>query len=122
MPNRPLYFEKGEHDFAREVGSNLSFCRKQKGFSQPKFAPKVGLTTGASISMIENGNAKMSLWRSLRVCQELGITLEELLEGVVDRSLLVKSSDNVLPFSRNTDKTSGNIRGIDSGKVSRGSN
>ena len=75
----------------RKIGSFICLCRKEKKLTQQQLAEKLGVTS-KSVSRWENGNTMpdYSLLRNL--CDELGISVNELLAG---QKILVEDYKNV---------------------------
>ena len=65
--------------FNRRIGKRLAWERKKQGLSQVDIAASVD--TGAhQIIRIENGKISTSFYTVFRICQELGISIEKLME------------------------------------------
>lgn len=60
------------------VDNRLPELRKQKGWSQKELGERVGVIQGA-ISHIETGRKQPSLALAIRLAEELGVSLDELL-------------------------------------------
>ena len=63
-----------------KIGKFIAECRKQKNFSQLQLAEKLGITDKA-ISKWERGISKPSSSIMLELCEILGISVNELLNG-----------------------------------------
>lgn len=68
-----------------KIGKFIAKCRKDKKMTQQELADKLGITDRA-VSHWENGRSipDISLYKSL--CNELGISIEELVNGEKDNS------------------------------------
>lgn len=65
-----------------KIGRFIAQCRKEKGLTQMQLAEKLGLTDRA-VSKWENGKAMPDSSIMLELCKELGITVNDLLNGEV---------------------------------------
>ncbi len=63
-----------------KIGKFIARCRKEKGLTQQELAEKLGVTD-RSVSKWENGRCLPDLSLFNLLCQELGITINELLSG-----------------------------------------
>jgi len=81
---------------AKEIAARLTQAREKLGWSQSEMSRGVEATRGAC-SHWESGNAhKMTLENAMRLCSQLGISLDYLTTGkkgagVVDKECLYKS-------------------------------
>lgn len=81
---------------AKEISARLTESREKLGWSQSEMSRAIEATRGAC-SHWENDNAhKMSLENAMRLCSQLGISLDYLTTGregasVVDKECLAKS-------------------------------
>lgn len=64
-------------EIQRQLGSRIQTLRKKSGYSQEKFAEKIGIATN-TLSSIETGNAFMTAMTLERIVQTLHITPSEL--------------------------------------------
>lgn len=69
----------------QKIGKFIAQCRKDKKITQQELANKLGITDRA-VSHWENGRSipDISLYKDL--CNELGISIEELINGEKDNS------------------------------------
>lgn len=65
-----------------KIGRFIAQCRKEKGLTQMQLAEKLGLTD-RDVSKWENGKAMPDSSIMLELCKELGITVNDLLNGEV---------------------------------------
>ena len=63
-----------------KIGKFIASCRKDAGLTQAVLAEKLGITDRA-VSKWENGKSMPDASLMLDLCQELGITVNELLSG-----------------------------------------
>jgi transcriptional regulator with XRE-family HTH domain len=68
-------------DFVKEFGKRVQERRKQRGYSQEKFADLVGLDR-TYISGIERGKRNPSLFALKTLADALDTTLERLFRGI----------------------------------------
>ena len=73
------------------IGKFIAACRKEKGLMQKELADKIGVTDRA-ISKWENGRGMPDSSIMLALCDELGITVNELLSG--ERLTIEKYREN----------------------------
>ncbi len=80
-----------------KIGKFIALCRKQKKMTQSDLAEKLGVTE-KSISNWENGRnmPELSLFKPL--CQELDISLNDLMSGerVVEKEYQEKLEENII--------------------------
>lgn len=67
-------------EILEKFGKRLTELRKEKGFSQERFALKVGIDR-TYYSSIENGKHSVSLEKIAIIAAGLDITIEELFKG-----------------------------------------
>ena len=63
------------------ISSRLAYYRKLKGLSEQELAEKCGLTEN-DIKELETDHMDVKIEIIQRVCQELGITFADLIEGI----------------------------------------
>lgn len=63
-----------------KIGSFIAACRKEKGYTQAALAEKLGITDRA-VSKWEHGKNLPDASIMLELCNELGISVNELLSG-----------------------------------------
>lgn len=83
-----------------KIGKYIATCRKNKKLTQEQLAEKLGITS-KSISRWENGKTMpdVSLFHSL--CEELSITINDLLSGeTTSKNNLDLSEDKLLDYSK----------------------
>lgn len=64
-------------DIKKLLGSKISQIRKEKGFSQMKFAEMLGISTNA-LSLIETGNGFLTAETLEKVLENLNVEPDEL--------------------------------------------
>lgn len=100
-----------------KIGKFIASCRKDKKMTQIELADKLGVTDRA-VSHWENGRSlpDVSLYKDL--CECLGISIEELINGEKDNSLVAKEKailtvvnekNNIKKYSRKTTIILGSI-------------
>ena len=67
------------------IGSRLKKARKAKGMTQEELAEKLDVSI-AFLSRIERGSSNINLKRLNEVCEILGVTEGEILNGVSSKS------------------------------------
>lgn len=88
-----------------KIGKFILNCRKEKGLTQEQLAEKLGVTS-KSISRWENGNT-MSDYSLLKdLCNELDISVNELLSGekIKANDYMNKSEENLVNLRKQIDK------------------
>jgi transcriptional regulator with XRE-family HTH domain len=65
-----------------KIGRFIAECRKKQGFTQMQLADKLGVTDRA-VSKWENGRAMPDSSIMLELCEQLKITVNDLLSGEV---------------------------------------
>ena len=63
-----------------KIGKFIAKCRKEKNLTQEEFAEKLGVNN-RSVSRWENGQNMPDLSLYSPICEELGITINELMSG-----------------------------------------
>ena len=77
--------------FYNNIGKNILHKRKEAGMTQEQFAEKLGISN-RSISRWENGKTIPDISLFPSICQELGISLTELLTGKNEEKAEIKES------------------------------
>lgn len=67
-----------EKDFNVDLGQKIRECRRIAGLTQLHLANRMGLSR-TSITNIEKGNQKLSLFSLYSIALELGVNVQELL-------------------------------------------
>ena len=88
-----------------KIGKFILDCRKEKGLTQEQLAEKIGVTS-KSISRWENGNTMPDYSLLKDLCNELDITVNELLSGekIKKNDYLNKSEENLVNLRKQIDK------------------
>lgn len=68
-------------NIGKQIGNRIKYLRKQKGFSQEKFAEAIGIAT-TSLSFIETGRGFMTLATLEKMTKILEIEPYELFQSV----------------------------------------
>ena len=76
----------------KQLGKKIQYLRKQKGFSQEKFAEAINIAT-TSLSYIETGRGFMSLPTLLKMTKVLDVELYEIFQFVS-----VKTNDEMYDY------------------------
>ena len=94
-------------DFGKQLGRRVQYLRKQKGFSQEKFAEAIGIAT-TSLSYIETGRGFMTLATLEKMSKALEIepseifqftsidTNEEMFDFILKKLELIKNDSEKL--------------------------
>ena len=94
-------------DIGKKLGRRIQYLRKQKGFSQEKFAEAIGIAT-TSLSYIETGRGFMTLPTLKKMSQVLEVepceifqfvstqTNEEMFNFLVKKLELIKNDNEKL--------------------------
>lgn len=94
-------------DIGKKLGRRIQYLRKQKGFSQEKFAEAIGIAT-TSLSYIETGRGFMTLPTLEKMSQVLEVepceifqfvstqTNEEMFNFLVKKLELIKNDNEKL--------------------------
>ena len=84
-----------------KIGKFIQECRKNKKLTQAQLAEKLGITDKA-ISKWENGKGMPDASSMLDLCEELGISVNELLSGEVIEmeNYNVKAEENLLEMKK----------------------
>ncbi len=75
-----------------QIGKNIQFLRKQKGYSQEKFAEAINIAT-TSLSYIETGRGFMTLATMQKICEVLEIEPVEIFQFIS-----IKTSDEMYKY------------------------
>lgn len=87
-----------------KIGKFIAACRKEKSYTQAALAEKLGITDRA-ISKWENGKSLPDASIMLELCNELGITVNELLSGErLDMEHYQKNAENNLLAMKQKDE------------------
>ena len=68
-----------KNDLGIQIGKKIQFLRKQKGYSQEKFAEAINIAT-TSLSYIETGRGFMTLATMQKICEVLDIEPVEIFQ------------------------------------------
>ena len=84
-----------------KIGKFIAQCRKNKNFTQAQLAEKLGITDRA-VSKWETGKGLPDASIMLELCNELGISVNELLSGEVIEmeNYNVKAEENLLEMKK----------------------
>ena len=75
-----------------QIGKKIQFLRKQKGYSQEKFAEAINIAT-TSLSYIETGRGFMTLATMQKICEVLEIEPVEIFQFIS-----IKSPDEMYSY------------------------
>ncbi len=75
-----------------QIGKKIQFLRKQKGYSQEKFAEAINIAT-TSLSYIETGRGFMTLATMQKICEVLEIEPVEIFQFIS-----IKTSDEMYKY------------------------
>lgn len=67
------------------IGERIKKARKEKGMTQEQLSEKLDISI-AFLSRVERGNSKVNLKRLTQICEILGISQGEILNGVSSNS------------------------------------
>ena len=70
-----------KNDLGIQIGKKIQFLRKQKGYSQEKFAEAINIAT-TSLSYIETGRGFMTLATMQKICEVLKIEPAEIFQFI----------------------------------------
>lgn len=105
MKEVPLYYEmNGEIHMNQFVtGKFIAFKRKQKNLTQEQLAEKLGVSN-KTISKWETGKCMPDYSIIKSLCQELEVTVAELIDGEISQEQSVRPYDNeqILDLLRRT--------------------
>lgn len=89
-----------------KIGNFIAECRKNKKLTQEQLAEKIGVTS-KSISRWENGNTMPDYSLLKDLCNELGITINELLSGkkIKESDYMIKAEENFIYLKKKVDRT-----------------
>jgi len=65
------------------IGASLKAIREQNGLSQAALGKRAGLTHQA-IQKLESAQSRLSLSTAITLCQSMGVSVAELLDGVAE--------------------------------------
>ncbi len=84
-----------------KIGQFIAESRKKKRYTQEQLAEKLGVTN-RSVSRWENGKNMPDVSLFMPLCQELDITVNELLEGeLIEKEKIEKlSEENIIAYSK----------------------
>lgn len=87
-----------------KIGKFIAECRKEKNLTQTELADKLNITNKA-ISKWETGNGTPDVSILLELCNELGITVNELLSGerIKAEDYKEKAEENIINAIRDSD-------------------
>lgn len=86
----------------KEMGDVIRALRKKTGFSQEKFATRVGVDR-KHYSAIETGKQNMTIWTLMKVAKALDVTPSFLVkETIKDENIRGKHEKNRQTNKRNT--------------------
>ena len=88
-----------------KIGKFISDSRKEKGLTQEQLAEKLGVTS-KSISRWENGNTMPDYSLLKDLCNELDISVNELLSGekLKENDYMNKSEENLVTLRKQIDQ------------------
>ncbi len=75
----------------KDIGKRIQEQRKKKGYTQEKFAEKIGLSTNF-YAALERGVYNIKLELLVTILNELDISADEVFCDVVNKSFAVKST------------------------------
>ncbi len=75
-----------------QIGKKIQFLRKQKGYSQEKFAEAINIAT-TSLSYIETGRGFMTLATLQKICEVLEIEPVEIFQFIS-----IKTADEMYEY------------------------
>lgn len=87
------------------IGKFIAVCRKEKGFTQMQLAEKLNITNRA-VSKWETGKSCPDASIMLRLCDILGITVNELLSGerITMDNYQKKAEENLIELQSKKEK------------------
>lgn len=89
-----------EKHFNLDLGQKIKECREIAGLTQLNLANRMGLSR-TSVTNIEKGNQKISLFSLYSVAFELGVNIEELLPSFGDfKESQIKDKNNTQEIER----------------------
>ena len=74
------------------IGERLKRARKEKDFTQEQLAEKLDVSI-AFLSRVERGSSQINLKRLCQICEILGITEGEILNGASSKSAKYLDAD-----------------------------
>jgi len=89
-----------------KIGKFIYECRKNKNLTQEQLAEKIGVTS-KSISRWENGNTMPDYSLLKDLCNELDISINELLSGeeIKESEYMMKAEENFIYLKKKVDTT-----------------
>lgn len=89
-----------------KIGKFIYECRKKKKLTQEQLAEKLGVTS-KSISRWENGNTMPDYSLLKDLCNELDISINELLSGeeIKESEYMMKAEENFIYLKKKVDTT-----------------
>ena len=89
-----------------KIGKFIYECRKNKNLTQEQLAEKLGVTA-KSISRWENGNTMPDYSLLKDLCNELDISINELLSGeeIKESEYMMKAEENFIYLKKKVDTT-----------------
>lgn len=89
-----------------KIGKFIYECRKNKNLTQEQLAEKLGVTS-KSISRWENGNTMPDYSLLKDLCNELDISINELLSGeeIKESEYMMKAEENFIYLKKKVDNT-----------------
>jgi len=89
-----------------KIGKFIYECRKNKNLTQEQLAEKIGVTS-KSISRWENGNTMPDYSLLKDLCNELDISINELLSGeeIKESEYMMKAEENFIYLKKKVDIT-----------------
>lgn len=79
-------------DYGR-IGFNIKQCRKRAGLTQRVLAEKIGCTA-EHFSHIEKGDRRVQLEMLIAICENLHVSIEEILENALAVEICRKTDDD----------------------------
>ncbi len=75
----------------KDIGKNIQYFRKKRGYTQEQFAEKIGLSTN-HYSSLERGRYNIKLELLVTILNELDCSADEIFCDVVKRSSNAKAT------------------------------
>ena len=97
-----------------KIGKFIAECRKNKKLTQAKLAEKLNITDRA-ISKWETGNGMPDSSIMLELCEELGISVNELLSGefLKNESYSIKAEENLIEMKKQKELVDKNMLALE---------
>ena len=88
-----------------KIGKFINECRKEKGLTQNQLAEKLGITDKA-VSKWETGKGLPDAAIMIALCDQLGISVNELLSGerLTEDNYEEKANENIVTMAKAADK------------------